>query len=41
MSLANCLLNNQRVGERRRGLPEWRKDAELARLGSGEGEMSG
>jgi hypothetical protein len=41
LSLANCSLNNQRGGERRRGLPEWRKTAELARLSSGEGEMSG
>jgi hypothetical protein len=41
MNLANCSLNNQRGGERRRGLPEWRKTAELARLSSGEGEMSG
>jgi hypothetical protein len=41
LSLANCSLNNQRGGERGRGLPEWRKTAELARLSSGEGEMSG
>jgi hypothetical protein len=41
LSLANCSLNNQSGGERRRGLPEWRKTAELARLSSGEGEMSG
>jgi hypothetical protein len=42
MSLANCSLNNQRGGgERTRGLPEWRKTMELARLSSGEGEMSG
>jgi hypothetical protein len=41
MSLANCSLNKQRGGERRRGLPEWRKTAELARLSSGEGEMCG
>ena len=42
MSLANCSLKNLRGGkERGRGLPEWRKTAELARLSSGEGEMSG
>jgi hypothetical protein len=42
LSLANCLMNNQRGGrERRRGLSEWRKTTELARLSSGEGEMSG
>jgi hypothetical protein len=42
MSLANCSLNNQRgMEERGRGLPEWKKTAALARLSSGEGEMSG
>jgi hypothetical protein len=42
MSLANCSLTT-RGGktERGRGLPEWRKTAELARLSSGEGEMNG
>jgi hypothetical protein len=42
MSLANCSLNNERGREERgRGLPEWRKTVALARLSSGEGEMSG
>ena len=42
MSLANCSLNNRRGREERgRGLPEWRKTVALARLSSGEGEMSG